>query len=477
MNLIRAFGNGARWPHLRTVLSACVVLLLVHLARAKDLFADFSRPTVLVALHLLGIDAADHGPTITVGRLEIPWTRDCAGLNLLLVLVALTIWVNRAETAGLRYWTRIALAAPAALLANVLRVLSLIAYREAFYPKVESPQLHYFLGLVWLLPFLILVVPKGTRPFSHVFVEALQAAAVVALLAPMSGVPGGSAITIAAIICLAHGKVQTDALGIRTLLAAGWMAAALGIALVGMESLWMPWLLVCPMLVSWRWISSVSGILLTLGCYPLFGMIPGGTPVIWLAVGIFCWQQSRPAASGQPSVPVSAPELRRWWQIHPHTAAAFFVLPFIASTIFARERESFVPPPHTAFTAIASDTYEVRVPGQPENVGLLWFNPSGQGRHHSMKVCMKYRGVDLEATDECADVFTDGQKWMREFYIVDSKLIPSYSGYLMRTFRPGSSPGVHLIFITRCEDTTAIAFDRSCQQLASQLYDNPIRER
>jgi len=78
-----------RWQNLRTILSASAVLLLVYLARARDVFSDFTRPTVTCALHLLGIGAQDHGTTIAVGRLEVPWTRDCAGLNLLLVIAAL----------------------------------------------------------------------------------------------------------------------------------------------------------------------------------------------------------------------------------------------------------------------------------------------------------------------------------------------------------------------------------------------------
>jgi exosortase/archaeosortase family protein len=446
-------------------MSASAVLLLVHLARAKDIFSDFTRPTVTFALNLFGIGAVDHGTTIAVGRLEVPWTRDCAWLNLLLVLMALTIWVNRSEPLGFRYWFKIAATVPAALLANVLRVLSLIGYREAFYPNVESPQLHYFLGLVWLLPFVTLVVPKGNRPLSHVLVEAMQAASVVALLAPMSGVPGGDVVTIAAVLGLAQSKVQTDALRARSLLTVGWMLAAVAISLVGMESLWMPWLLTCPLLVSRQWIFSLSGLVLTVATHPLFAMLPGGTTVIWLAMGLACWQWLQNSELSETST--SPPS---GWRISPMAAAAFFILPFVASTLFDRGHQGFTPPASTSFEAIASDAFSVRTPGQPDNIGLVWFNPSGNGRHHSMKVCMKYRGVELEPTAECADVYSDGSRFMREFYLQEGNLIASYTSYIKQTFRPLSSPGVHLIFFTNCGQMSADEFNKSCLDLAARLH-------
>ena len=251
-----------RQGNLRTVLTMAVVLALVYWAQAKDVFQDFTRPTVILALHLLGIGASDHGATITVGRLEIPWTRDCAGLNLLLVLLALTIWVNRSEPFGWRYVAKILAAVPAALVANVLRVLTLIAYREAFFPAVESQQLHYFLGLVWLMPFLAAVIPRGGRPVGFVIVETFQAAAVIALLAPMSGAPGVQLLGLAALVGLVHSRTREDALRVRSLLMVPWLLAAAAIAVLGVESFWLPWLLVCPLLADGRWLRSLPGIVL-----------------------------------------------------------------------------------------------------------------------------------------------------------------------------------------------------------------------
>jgi exosortase/archaeosortase family protein len=464
---------GRSWRQtLRSASSVGAVLLLVHLARAKDLFGDFTRPTVTFALNLLGIGAVDHGRTIAVGRLEVPWTRDCAGLNLLLVLVALTVWVNRAEPARLRYWIKIALTVPAAVLANVLRVLTLIAYREAFFPSVESPQLHYFLGLVWLLPFMAMVAPRGKRPMSHVIVEALQAAAVVALLAPMSGAPGGDAMTMAAVVGLAHCKVRRDALRARNILTLVWMLAGVAITFIGMESLWVSWLLLCPLLASRRWITSPEGVLLTAATHPLFGMIPGGVPVIWLALAVACWRWLKTSeAAPEPPIPAACP-----WRIEPMAVTACFVLPFIASTLLTRDHRARTPPRGIAFASIAGDAFDIRLPSQSENIGLVWFNPSGNGRHHALQVCMKYRGIDLEPSQECADVYTDGSRWMREFYLVDDLLLPTYPAYLRRTFRPRSSPGVHLIFATKRACMSAEDFNGKCQILAAKLHERCLSQ-
>ena len=208
MNSLLAIAKQARRPG-GTLLTIAAVLCLVHFTRTRDLFLDFSRPSVIWALHFLGVPAVDQGEMIAVGRLEVPWTRDCAGLNLLLVLLAVTFWVNRAEKFGWVLLGKLCACVPAALLANILRVLTLIGIREALYPAVESPQLHYFLGLVWLLPFILLVVPLGSRPLLHCFVEAGHAAAVVALLAPVSGAPAGETISLAAILCLTQCRYQS----------------------------------------------------------------------------------------------------------------------------------------------------------------------------------------------------------------------------------------------------------------------------
>lgn len=240
--------------------------------------------------------------------------------------------------------------------------------------------------------------------------------------------------------------------------------------------LWLPWLFLCPVLASRRWLSGINGLVLTAATYPLVGMIPGATYVVWLIIGLWAWQWFR-GSNEETAAPAFVTPAARAWRFAPAVLSVCFVLPFIASTVLARSHETFAPPSDTTFTTVAADTFEVQVPGQPANIGLAWFNPSGNGRHHSMKVCMKYRGIELEPSRENADVYTDGQHWMREFYIVDGRIVPSYRAYLLRTFRPRSSPGVHLIFYTKSDQMTPDAFNASCQQLAAFLDAEKVAAR
>lgn len=454
---------------IKGVLPVACVAALLHLAQSKDLLSGFTKPFVTGALNIIGVAAQDHGEHITVGRLEVPWTRDCAGLNLLLILLALTLWVNRSEPFGARFWLRMAITIPSALVANVARVLSLIAYREVAYPNVESPQLHYFLGLAWLLPFVAMIVPRNGRPFGHVMFEALHAASVVALLAPMSGVPGGGTMTLAAVICLTQCRVKS---GNRYWLTFGttlWMLAAVAITMVGMESLWMPWLLICPVLVPLKWMFSFCGAVMIGASHPLFGMIPGGHYLAWAAMGIAGWQWINPPAS-EEAEETSAPSSLMPSSFRLCISAACFVLPFLASTFLLVRDELQEPPVGVRSRPVPGNGFEVALPDQPGNLGLVWYSPQGNSRHHTVKVCLKYRGIEITPVEECPGVYTDGKHWLREFFLHDKALLPGYLEYVKDTFRPWTSPGVHLIFITPSTEMTPVAFNEAATKHADELH-------
>ena len=462
---------------LRSVFSAAVVAVLIHLAQAKDLFSDFTRPIVILALHLLGLDAENNGNTIAVGHLEVPWTRDCSGLNLLLILMALAVWVNRREKADLRYWVRIFTMIPAALLANVARVLSLIAYREAFYPEIESPQLHYFLGLIWVLPFVALVIPRGDRAMRQVLVESFHAAAVVALLAPMAGAPGGDTITLSAVLCLAHSRFNTDRSLYNRLGTFAWIALAAVIILTGMESLWLPWMLVCPFLIPSKWVFSLCGVVLTAATHPLFGMIPGAVMISWGFIALAAWEWLQSPKRKGSKQPVDYSLRAFFWRAQPFAAALCFVLPFIASTLMAGKQESKTPPADVLTKAIPYDGYQILMANQPRKIALVWYSPHGNGRHHTLKVCMKYRGIELTPSPECPDVFTDGKFLYREFFLQEKDLLASYTEYVQHTFRPWSSPGVHLIFTVAAPSENPNEFNSTCIALATELHGLTLKEQ
>lgn len=462
---------------LRTILPLAIVAGLAQMARARDVFGEFTRPVVLTVLKLLGFTVSDQGDMMRVGHLEIPWSSDCAGMNLLLILLALGVWMNRSEKVNLRYWMKLLAMIPAAVVANVARVLTIIAYRQTFYPAIESQQLHYFFGLVWLVPFAILIVPRGQRPWMHLVVELLHAAAVVALLAPIAGASGALALTLSVVLCLAHCKAPELISPRRAAALILWILAAIAIGLAEVESLWMPWLLVCPIVAISAWFLSPAGLVLLASSYPLFHLIPGGELVTWIAIAYAAWRE----IEKPPVVSNVAPETVRprvsWRQQGAFVLAVpFFVMPFLGSILFAGDTHKLFPPADVTSTQIPGDGFEITLPGQSPEFGLLWYGSQGSGRHHTLEVCMKYRGIDLVPVPDHPDLMSDDDYWFREFFLQKDRLIPTYLDYLKATIWPRSSPGVHLILVAKKSTTTPEEFNRVATELSEDLYERTAKE-
>lgn len=458
---------------LRTTFAAVTVALAVHLAQSRDMVVDFTRPVVLQTLQWFGTQAVDCGDELRVGRLLVPWTRDCAGINLLLILLALAVWVNRRETRAWRFWLCMAGMVPAAVVANVLRVLTLLTYRTLAYPGVESPQTHYFMGFVWLVPFIALITPRDHRRTSAGLMETLHAAAVVSLLAPMAGTPNATLLTLAALMGLSQCKVVEHTARYPAWPLAAWVVAGLGIAVVGMESFWLPWLLICPLLVQARWVCSIPGAACLACTHSLVVMQPWS----WAVAGVglaWAWRSGE-----SPAPPATAPELRpEPVHLGAHWAAragqtvffACLALPFLASTLLAFGLKSWAPPAGMVSRTISPNCYEVRLPGQPDEIGLACYSSASRDRHHTLNVCLKYRGIELQPVEGSADVLTDGKNWFREFFLQDGHLLPDYPAYVRATFRPWSDPGVHLIFVSRQLAQQPAAFNAACEELAQKFY-------
>lgn len=451
----------------RSLVTAIVVGLLVQQAESRDLLSGLARPLVLAVLRLCGIGAHDAGESIAVGQLTVPWTRDCAGINLVIMLVAITVWMNRAQPFDRHYWARLMFMIPCAIVANVLRVLTLIGYRATFYPAVESPQMHYFLGLAWLVPFVVLGLPRNGRPRLSVMVEAMHAAAVVALLTPMSGTPNGHLAILAAVLALAHCRVQKFCAA-----QAGWLFAwgcvGAGVALVGLESLWLPWLLVCPALQRVRWTMHPVNVVVIASTNLLFLMLPGTS---WLSIAAIAWTAWQLFQRRDLLPEIELPNSR--WRVGSTLGLAAFAFsaPFLASTILYGSYVPLSPPASVAAEALGNGGYEVHLSGQPEGMGVLWFGPTSHDRHHTMKVCLKYRGIDVDPVSEASIICTDGQNWLYECFLQDHQLLATYPAYLRSTSKPGMSAGVHFIFIAPRQSITMERFADSCQQLASKLAE------
>lgn len=463
------------WDKFRWTLPVLVVVLLSRFSVAKDGFSYFSRPIVLGLINLFGGQAVDHGDTITVGRLDVPWSGDCAGLNLLILLLAVAVWMNRREPMGKRYWTRILLMIPAAALANVLRVFMILGYREIRYPAIESPQLHYFFGLALLVPFALLAMPKGPRSFSSRVFELLHVAAVIALLAPNADGAQGAALTIAVILGLSNCHLPERLSSFRVISFGLWVLAAGAIAFAGMESFWLPWVLVCPLVCDPKWLLSPVGALVTLSSHRMVYLLPGAEWVVWAILGYAVWtkfgSQEKDPALHTLAHPWNGPEKAAMF-----ATAVLFLLPFLSSTILAGKKENWVPPTSAVLEEVPGGQM-VTLPGQNDKIGLLWYDSVGTERHHKLEICLKYRGVELTRSKELADVFDDGKgHWMKEYYLQNGKLIQSHQDYVISTLGPGTSAGVHLILITNQSSMSANEFSVEAGKISARLYDT-IREQ
>jgi len=486
---------------MRTGIAAAVVAGAVHLAQSRDVVVDFTRPIVLQTLRWLGNDAVDCGEELRLGKLLVPWTRDCAGINLLFILLALAVWVNRKESRAWRFWLCMLGMVPAAAAANVLRVLTLLAYRTLAYPGVESPQTHYFIGFIWLVPFITLITPRDHRPLAAGLMETLHAAAVVALLAPLAGTPNAMLLTLAAILCLSQCRLRENLS--QSWPAAAWMAAGTGIGLVGMESFWLPWLLLCPLLAPPRWVCSVPGIAFLACTHSLIVMQPWSWAIAAAGLAWACFHDKADTAADAPSrtgcpqpaaveatdtqepthcmlAPSQINSAIRSAATHVSTEpmswarqAAFFTcltFPFLASTLLAIGQQNWEPPTGVASRCISPNCYEIRLPGQPEHLGLACYSAPTRDRHHTLTVCLKYRGIELTEVEGSPLVLTDGTHWFRECFLQDGHLFPDYPAYVRSTFIPWSDPGVHLIFVSAHDAQTPGEFSAACEELAQRFY-------
>ncbi len=459
---------GTKLPLWRTGIAAGLIALAIPLTQSRDILAEVGRPLVIGVLKFVGVSAEDGGEVIRAGRIEVPWSRDCDGANLLLLLLALAVWVNRHEPMGRRYWLRLAAMFPAAIAANVLRVLTLIAYRTITYPAVESPQTHYFIGFVWLIPFLALITPRDRRPLILSLMETAHAAAVVALLAPLSGSPNGSLVSLAAIFALSTCRGQENPGKTGLLLSFGWLAAGLGIALLNVESFWLPWLLACPLLLDGKTVRRLPWILSLVCTHPLVAMQPWSWGLAAVALAAAWFLRSEKETVDAVPVPLV------WKKGMTLLSPVFFAclaFPFLASSLLpAPTRSVWTPPEGVRSRELGHEGYEVQLPGQPGEIGLACYPGAGRDRHHTVKVCLKYRGVELVPSDDEGSVMTEGEHWYREFFLHEGRLLTGYSDYLKKTFRPRASPGVHLIFVAPREGIGAPEFAVVCTRLAEDLH-------
>ncbi|WDE97366.1 exosortase/archaeosortase family protein [Lentisphaera profundi] len=455
-----------------SLLKGLVPLLIFSFLASQDYVVDIygaiCKPVALFCLNLASLSTADHGVYFTVNQLTIPWTRDCAGMNLLLVLLAVYTWMNRDVEQNSKYFWRLACIIPAAIASNVLRVLTLVGYRYFVYPEVESPQLHYFFGLFWLIPFALLAIPRNTeRSKKSLFFELLHISTVIALLAPLLNISYHWLTALAALLYLLNSNFTNNFHKYHIRLLILWFFVALIIIWIGIESLWLPWLLTCPLTVNLNWLRSPSGIICLCVSCPLFVLIPGAN--IWglgiLAFSVLTWYKQKILKSKTPLVCLN----RTWERSLTACTAPLLFLPFLASIIFNVNINHLQPPADVKQRVLQGMGYELRLEGQSPELGLLWYDPQGSDRHHAIEVCLQYRGIHLKESN-IPNVKTDGQRWFREFFIVRENLLDNHRDYLWHTFGFRQDPGIHIIIVSEEENFSAENFAEKSQKTADKLF-------
>lgn len=452
----------------RTVVALVAVCALLHLAGTNDLVSNITRPLVVGLLNLLGSSAQDAGGELILGRMHVPWTRDCAGVNILTMLWVVTLWANRAEPFSGRYWLRLAFAVPAALGANICRILTLLGYRYLLFPAVETPQLHYFIGFLWVIPCLPLFVPRAGRDFGRYLLETIFLVAALSLLSPFVFAPGGSLVTIATLLLVAESRYCPLQAG-RRYAGMAWVLAAVCIAAASMESLWLPWLLLSPWFGQRDLRRAPGRLLLVLGTIPLVAMHPVARWFVVAAAGLEVWTLRKGPSKGAEPDGQRSPAVSFLGLCARGGLVGLLVLPFLSSSLTGMFRSGLRPPAGAMWRVLSVNTYQVRLVGQPGDVELLWYGPSGDGRHHTLPVCMRYRGTELKPSRVESSVMTDGKLWMREFFLQRGALLTDYPAYLRHTLLPWSSAGVHIIASAPVDSLSAKAFADSTMELAVQL--------
>ncbi|MBB5350891.1 exosortase/archaeosortase family protein [Haloferula luteola] len=449
----------AKLPLIRTVIAGVLVFVLLQTTRTSDALSWLTRPAVLAVTRLFGGTVSDDGGFLHVGRLLVPWSRDCAGFDVLLVLWGLILWGSRFEPVSRKFWIRMVAALPAAVVANIARVLTIIGWREVFYPAVESPQTHYFIGFLWLLPLLFLFVPRGQRKVGPWLVGMMLPAAALSLAAPQASAPGGVLVTACTLILLGSQHFHRLQNTGERILGVLWLIGAPVIVSSGLESLWLPWLLACPWFLP-RTRGLLATFLLLPGTVPLVSMtVPwliGGLLVIMAILLYFQWRKTDHA-------PDSSSE--KFSTTRAAVLVILFLVPFVASTLGPAMQSGIQPPAGVMAQPMEAGTWNIRLPRQSPYISLSWFAPSGSGRHHTLPVCMSYRGRKLEPVEGLQGLYADDDLWLAESFLLPDGSLHDYRSYLKATLVPFRSPGIHLIASARRDQLSPSRFSEDSQAL------------
>jgi exosortase/archaeosortase family protein len=451
-------------PIVKNIIALSLVFIIAQTFDETGFVSDLSRQGLVGFANLLGLASMDRGYEIVLGSLVVPWTDDCSGINSLILLGALSLWINRNNPFSIFSVTRLLLVLPLALFVNILRVASIATYRYVYYPEWETPQLHYFIGFFWLLPCLPLLVKNFTQKPLGFWINTLYLSTLLSLLAPLMANPGGIIVVICALLIMLQNGYQ-PLQGARRLLVVPWVIAGVAIAISVSESLWIPWLLLAPSFVNINQFKTFSAYPVLAGTVTLITLNSDAQIVVcgFIAVHIIVLflKSSQPSTTIDPE-----PHIARGLAAGITLLLAF---PFILPSLVERDHKFTPPPMGVLAKKVEFNSYEIKVPGQAADIASFWYGPFGDGRHHSLISCMEFRGVTLTQHEDHDAVYTGDDKWMVEYFIYEGELIDNYYSYLLASVFSFGDPGVHLILEVPEDEMTPAYFKQQSIELAQQI--------
>lgn len=472
---------------LRNLLIGAAVLGLLSLPVITVGLSDLTRASLATLLTVFLVPVVQAGEQLFVAGIHVPWQQDCSGLNLLLLLVATVCWAHNSESDVRRFVLKIGTALSAGFLANLLRVLTIIAYRQVWYPATESLELHYAFGFFWLAPFLLMFVPRSDGSLTERWLQMLVVSVMLCLLTPELGSRHGVLVAMSAVAVFARFRFE-NAAPAGFISHSFWMLAGVAIFFLRVDSLWLGWLLVCPhysnylqsfhvlRLGSWTVLLALSGTVSVVAMHPA---------ALWIVGPAVLYELNR-FVSG--SVNENLPPVLDAPTTQPNCVPLPFASIRLASVLFGLTfpftggLNSLVthppegPPAGVLRLTESTDSCTLRVIGQSPLLTTHWFVSTNGDRHHTLPVCMKFKGVSLTSTSQ-AHIHTDGKVWYRECYIQEGGLILDYASYLRHTCWPLASPGAHLIVTASCESVCVDAFAAESDRLFQRIDQLNQRRR
>ena len=387
------------------------------------------------ALGLLGVAVTLGEAGFQAGKIWVPWSPGCSGYNGLILCVILTLWLGRHGTINRLLAFRLIGTIPAALAANILRILCILTFRYLAYPQHETPEMHFFIGFLTLMPMAFVLNRSVIRNLSNSQrLEMAYFAVVFSILIPVTWEPGGWQIALAtfSLLALYHGTQAPPKLWTLFL----WVGTGTLVGLTKMESLWLPWCLLCPFFVEVRklmrrpaaWLLILSTITMVVMQSYWFGLL-----ILALLVE---WGQSKPSSTVD-NVTAFQPTRKSW------AATLCLSFPFVMPILPIKPAVQETIPRGAIVRELKKDQCLLQFVGQNEDLNIYWYKANNEGRHHAAATCMQFTGSDFERLTE--NLIATDSLWIFEQFIVKGKRVNTYREYLMHTWLPWQPSGVHLI--------------------------------